>query len=157
MAVRCPRSRGASARRAPGWSVAANLSRVRRLPGGSSSSPIVADVINDMRLAQEQVFVAVIRFKDEAEAIRIANATEYGLAAGIWRRDVNRVHRVVARLDAGSVWVITYRVTSQLSPFGGFKKSGIGREGGAEMLKSYLQTKSVWLDMNETFASPFKR
>ena len=120
---------------------------------------IVADVTNDMRIAQEEVFgpiLAVIRFTDEAEAIRIANGTEYGLAAGIWSRDVNRVHRVAARLEAGSVWVNTYRVTSQLSPFGGFKKSGIGREGGAEMLKSYMQTKSVWLDMNETFASPFK-
>jgi (Z)-2-((N-methylformamido)methylene)-5-hydroxybutyrolactone dehydrogenase len=114
---------------------------------------------NEMRIAQEEVFgpiLAVIKFKDEAEAIRLANASPYGLAAGIWTRDINRAHRVAAKVQAGSVWVNTYRVTSQLSPFGGFKNSGLGREGGAEMLKSYMQTKSVWLDLNEDFQTPFK-
>ncbi len=120
---------------------------------------IFADVNNRMRIAQEEVFgplLCVIPFDDEDEAVAIANDTAYGLGAGIWTRDVARAHRVAACLQAGSVWVNTYRVTSQISPFGGYKGSGIGREGGVEMIRSYLQTKSVWVDLNPEFQSPFR-
>ena len=134
--------------------------RPMEVGGGLFIEPaVVTGVTNDMRIAQEEVFgpvMSVIPFRDEAEAIQIANDSKYGLAAGIWTTNVNRAHRVAARLKAGSVWINTYRITSQLSPFGGYKSSGVGREGGAEALRSYMQVKSVWLDMNETFTSPFK-
>lgn len=120
---------------------------------------IFANVRNDMRIAREEVFgpiLSVIPFEDESEAIRIANDTPFGLGAGIWTQNLARAHRVASKLQAGSVWVNTYRVTSQLSPFGGYKQSGLGREGGAEMLKGYLQTKSVWIDLADEFAYPFK-
>lgn len=119
---------------------------------------IFGEVNNKMRIAQQEVFgpvLSVIEFEDEQEAIGIANDTPYGLGAGLWTSDLKRAHRVAARIQAGSVWINTYRVTSQLSPFGGFKRSGIGREGGAEMLKSYTQTKSVWVDLNPEYAYPF--
>lgn len=119
---------------------------------------IFAEVDNKMRIAQEEVFgpvLSVIDFEDEQDAIRIANDTSYGLGSGIWTNDLKRAHRVAARIQAGSVWINTYRMTSQLSPFGGYKRSGVGREGGAEMLKSYTQTKSIWLDLNAEYPYPF--
>ncbi len=119
---------------------------------------IFAEVDNKMRIAQEEVFgpvLSVIDFEDEEDALRIANDTRYGLGSGIWTSDLKRAHRVAARIQAGSVWINTYRMTSQLSPFGGYKRSGIGREGGAEMLKSYTQTKSIWLDLNPEYPYPF--
>jgi aldehyde dehydrogenase (NAD+) len=112
-----------------------------------------------MRIAQEEVFgpvLSVISFGDEEDAISIANDTNYGLGSGLWTNDLKRAHRMAARIQAGSVWINTYRISSQLSPFGGYKRSGLGREGGAEMLKSYTQTKSVWLDLNPDFPYPFK-
>lgn len=121
---------------------------------------IFANVRNDMRIAQEEIFgpvLCVIPFENESEAVLIANDTQYGLAAGLWTRDLQRAHRVSARLQAGIVWVNTYRTASHLSPFGGHKSSGIGREGGAEMIKSYMQSKSVWIDLNDEYAYPFKR
>jgi len=128
--------------------------------GGLFIEPtIFTNCSNDMRIAQEEVFgpvLAVMKFESEEEAISIANDTRFGLAAGIWTRDLNRAHRVAGSIQAGSVWINTYRVTSQTSPFGGYKNSGIGREGGAEMIKSYMQTKSVWIDLNDDFHSPFK-
>lgn len=120
---------------------------------------IFADVDNRMRIAQEEVFgpvLSVIAFDSEEDAIRIANDSNYGLGSGVWTNDLKRAHRVAARIQAGSVWINTYRISSQLSPFGGYKRSGIGREGGAEMLKSYTQTKSVWLDLNADYPYPFK-
>ncbi|MEW5420792.1 aldehyde dehydrogenase [Amorphus sp. 3PC139-8] len=113
---------------------------------------IFTGVRNDMRIAQEEVFgpvLAVIPFDDEAEAVAIANDSAFGLGAGLWTRDVARVHRVAAEIEAGSVWVNTYKITSQTSPFGGYKASGLGREGGVEMIADYLQTKSVWLNLTD--------
>jgi acyl-CoA reductase-like NAD-dependent aldehyde dehydrogenase len=120
---------------------------------------IFDEVDNKMRIAQEEVFgpvLSVITFEDEKDAVRIANDTVYGLGSGIWTNDLKRAHRVAAQIQAGSVWINTYRISSQLSPFGGYKRSGLGREGGAEMLKSYTQTKSIWLDLNTDFPYPFK-
>jgi acyl-CoA reductase-like NAD-dependent aldehyde dehydrogenase len=119
---------------------------------------IFADVRPDMRIAREEVFgpvLAVIPFDDEDDAIRIANGTMYGLAAGVWTKSMRRALLASEQLEAGTVWVNTYRAVSYMSPFGGYKRSGIGRENGIEAIREYLQTKSVWLDINEKVPDPF--
>ena len=91
-----------------------------------------------MRIAQEEVFgpvLAVIPFEDEEEAIAIGNDVVYGLAAGVWTQNMRRALLMAERLQAGTVWVNTYRAVSYLSPFGGYKRSGLGRESGQEMIK----------------------
>jgi aldehyde dehydrogenase (NAD+) len=119
---------------------------------------IFAGVRPEMRIANEEVFgplLALIPFDDEEEAIRIANATIYGLAAGVWTTSIRRALVMPERLEAGTVWVNCYRVTSYMTPFGGFKRSGIGRENGLEAIREYLQTKSVWIDIEGKTANPF--
>jgi aldehyde dehydrogenase (NAD+) len=119
---------------------------------------IFTGVTNDMRIAQQEVFgpvLAVLKFSDEDEAIRIANDVEFGLAAGIWTRDLHRTFYCADRIRAGTVWVNNYRATSFATPFGGYKKSGIGREGGMEAIKEYLQVKSVWITTRPNRANPF--
>jgi aldehyde dehydrogenase (NAD+) len=120
---------------------------------------IFRDVTNEMGIAQNEVFgpvLAALRFDTENEAVRIANDTRYGLAAGVWTRDMSRALRIVNRIRAGTVWVNTYRALSYLAPFGGYKQSGLGRESGSEMIKEYLQTKTVWLSGAEPSpANPF--
>jgi len=119
---------------------------------------IFAGVKPEMRIANEEVFgplLALIPFDDEEEAIRIANSTIYGLAAGAWTRDIRRALTMSEKLEAGTVWINCYRVTSYMTPFGGFKRSGIGREGGIEAIREYLQTKSVWIDIEGKTANPF--
>ncbi len=119
---------------------------------------VFVGVANTMRIAQEEVFgpvLCVIPFEDEADALTIANDISFGLGAGVWTKDLSRAHRMAAKLEAGTVWVNTYRLTSPLAPFGGYKMSGLGREGGAEAIKSYLQTKSVCLNLSGEFAYPF--
>lgn len=103
-------------------------------------------VTNDMRIAREEIFgpvLVVIPFKDEAEAIRIANDTDYGLAAGIWTESLSRAHRVSAAIDAGQIYVNEYMAGGVETPLGGFKNSGYGREKGIEALHSYTQLKCV--------------
>lgn len=128
-------------------------------PGGQFVEPtIFTNVRNDMRIAQEEVFgpiLSVIPFDDEADALRIANDIDFGLAAGVWTKDMGVALRMSERLKAGTVWVNTYRAVSYTSPFGGYKKSGIGRESGLEAIKEYLQTKSVWLAYETSTANPF--
>ncbi len=119
---------------------------------------IFTGVRNDMRIAQEEVFgpvLSIIRFKDEEEAIAIANDVLYGLAAGVWTSDIGRALKMTKRIRAGTVWVNAYRVVSYMSPFGGYKRSGIGRENGQEMIKEYLQVKSIWINTNKEIANPF--
>lgn len=127
--------------------------------GGQFIEPtIFTDVRNDMRIAQEEVFgpvLAVIPFEDEADALRIANDIDFGLAAGVWTKDMGCALRMSERLKAGTVWVNTYRAVSYTSPFGGYKQSGIGRESGLEAIKEYLQVKSVWLAQASSVANPF--
>ena len=111
-----------------------------------------------MRIAREEVFgplLAVISFDDEDEAYSIANDTAFGLGAGIWTSDIRKAIDGSAKIEAGTVWVNTYRALSYTSPFGGYKRSGIGREGGAEAIKEYLQTKSVWICTDPTVDNPF--
>jgi aldehyde dehydrogenase (NAD+) len=113
---------------------------------------IFENVSNDMRVAREEIFgpvLSVLRFKDEDEVVRLANDTEYGLAAGVWTRSLTRAHRVARRLEAGTVWVNTYRALSPLSPFGGFKMSGYGKEGGETVMHEYTRLKSVWVNLSE--------
>jgi aldehyde dehydrogenase (NAD+) len=119
---------------------------------------IFTGVDNRMKLAQDEIFgpvAAVIAFDTEAEAIAIANDTRYGLTGGVWTRDIARAHRVAAAIDAGTIWVNIYRVTSQLSPYGGFKHSGIGKEGGSQAIYDYLREKSVWFNLAAEVKSPF--
>jgi aldehyde dehydrogenase len=101
---------------------------------------------NDMRVFQEEIFgpvIAVTTFKDEAEAVRIANDTEYGLGAGLWTRDINRAYRVGRAIQAGRVWTNCYHLYPAHAAFGGYKKSGVGRETHKMMLDHYQQTKNL--------------
>jgi aldehyde dehydrogenase (NAD+) len=119
---------------------------------------IFEGVNNRMRIAQEEVFgpvLSVIPFKDEEEAIAIGNDVVYGLAAGVWTQNMRRALTMADRLQAGTVWINTYRAVSYLSPFGGYKRSGIGRESGQDMIKEYLQVKSVWISTATTVPNPF--
>lgn len=132
---------------------------VEGLPKGLFVQPTVfADVDNSMAIAQDEVFgpiAAVIPFDDEQDALRIANETEFGLAAGVWTRDVQRAHRVASGLRAGTVWINNYRKTGYSAPFGGYKQSGIGRENGPDALREYTEEKSVWVDMGQGIKDPF--
>lgn len=121
---------------------------------------IFADVTPEMRIAQEEVFgpvLAVMRFTDEDEAIAVANDVNYGLAAGVWTESLRRGITVSGKLEAGTVWVNTYRSTSYTTPFGGYKASGLGRENGMEAIKEYLQIKSVWYYAGGDVANPYVR
>jgi aldehyde dehydrogenase (NAD+) len=119
---------------------------------------VFADVSNESRLAQEEIFgpvLAIIPFDTEDEAIALANDSRFGLAAGIWSRDISRVLRVSRGVLAGSIWVNTYRALAAQAPFGGFKESGIGRERGEAGLFEYLTTKNVMVDFSDAERDPF--
>ena len=110
---------------------------------------IFTNVRPSMRIAREEIFgpvLSVLPFSTDDEAIQIANDIDYGLAAGIWTSDLRRAHRISNKLECGSVYVNQYKNVSVMSPAGGYKASGIGRENGSEMIKEYLQVKSVWIN-----------
>ncbi|MDB5438634.1 MAG: Aldehyde dehydrogenase [Caulobacteraceae bacterium] len=121
---------------------------------------IFTGVRNDMRIAQEEVFgpvLSVIPFTDEAEAVSIGNDIIYGLAAGVWTQNLGRAMRMSEKLKAGTVWINNYRATSVTSPFGGYKRSGIGRESGQDAVKEYLEVKTVWISSDLDVPNPFIR
>ena len=127
-------------------------------PGWFVEPTIFTGVHNRMRIAQEEVFgpvLAVIPFDDEADAIRIANDVLYGLAAGVWTQSLHRSMLMAEKLRAGTVWINNYRSTSFTTPFGGYKRSGIGRESGTEAIMDYLETKSVWISTDLDLPNPF--
>lgn len=117
--------------------------------GNFVTATVFADVDSDMKIAREEIFgpvAAVIPVDDLEDAIRTANKTIYGLAAGIWTRDVGKAHRLAREIQAGTVWVNTYNQYDSASPFGGYKQSGFGRDLGYQAaLEKYTQVKSVWV------------
>ena len=123
------------------------------ITGGQFVEPtIFTGVLNSMRIAQEEVFgpvLSIIGFDTEEEAIEIGNDIAFGLAAGVWTQNIGRAVRMSQKLKAGTVWVNTYRAVSYMMPFGGVKRSGIGRESGIEAIREYLSTKSVWINTSD--------
>ncbi|CAG4894729.1 aldehyde dehydrogenase family protein [Paraburkholderia saeva] len=112
---------------------------------------VFANVEHEMRISQEEIFgpvASVIRFNDEDDAIRIANGTLYSLAAGVWSRDIGRVHRVARELKAGTVWINTYGYTDVRLPWGGSGDSGFGREHGDVAIENFTEPKAVWLSLD---------
>ena len=119
---------------------------------------IFTEVDNEMTIAQEEIFgpvLSIIPFDTEEDAIAIANNSKYGLAAGIWTNNLSRAMRVSRAVEAGTVWVNTYRASSAMAPFGGFKDSGFGKERGVAALDEFLRTKNVMIDFSDEERDPF--
>ncbi len=129
------------------------------LAGGFFVEPtIFADCTDEMAIVREEIFgpvMAVLAFDSEAEVVRRANDTSFGLAAGVFTRDLARAHRVVAALEAGVCWINNYNVTPIEIPFGGNKQSGIGRENGLAAIEHYTQLKSVYVELGDV-ACPYR-
>jgi acyl-CoA reductase-like NAD-dependent aldehyde dehydrogenase len=103
-----------------------------------------------MKIVDEEIFgpvLSVLTFDGEADAIALANRSRYGLAAGVWTKDVQRAHRVARAIKAGTVWINTYNFYDPAAPFGGYKFSGFGRDLGRAALDNYTETKTVWVGL----------
>ncbi|MGH6710161.1 MAG: aldehyde dehydrogenase family protein, partial [Bradyrhizobium sp.] len=112
------------------------------------SPAVFANVEHEMRISQEEIFgpvVSVIKFRDETDALRIANGTAYSLAAGVWSRDIGRVQRFAKKVKAGTVWINTYGYTDVRLPWGGVRDSGFGREHGSAAIENFTEPKAVWM------------
>jgi aldehyde dehydrogenase (NAD+) len=132
---------------------------VKGLEKGLFYEPTILGNLHDrMNIVQEEVFgpvLSILPFSDEDEVIARANGTRFGLAAGIWTRDVRRAHRVARAMQAGTVWINTYRALAPQTPFGGYRNSGIGRVNGQAAVAQFQQTKSVWCELSEEIQDPF--
>lgn len=120
---------------------------------------VITGVTKDSTVVREEVFgpvIAVYTFSNEAEAIALANDTEYGLAGAVWTKDIHRGHRVAGAVRAGTVWINAYRVLSPEVPFGGFGSSGVGRENGIDAVNEYTETKAVWVELTGGTRDPFQ-
>lgn len=128
-------------------------------PGWFYPPTVLDGVTNDMAVARKELFgpvLSVIRFREEAEAIAIANDSDFGLAAGVWTHDLGAAHRVADALDTGTVWVNTYRALHAAVPFGGGRESGYGRENGLDGLAEFTQAKAIWIESSdEPVGDPF--
>jgi 4-guanidinobutyraldehyde dehydrogenase/NAD-dependent aldehyde dehydrogenase len=138
---------------AEGASLMMGGQRARVETGGYFVEPtIFSGVSNDMTIAREEIFgpvLSVISVKDADEAIKVANATDYGLAACVWTRDVSKAHTMARKLRAGSVWVNCYDGGDITMPFGGFKQSGNGRDRSQHALEKYTELKATWIDLTD--------
>ena len=140
-----------SAGEAEGAKIATGGKQARSETGGVYIEPTVFEAVtNGMKIAQEEIFgpvVVAISFKDEAEAVRIANDSIYGLQANIWTRDVSRVHKVARQLKAGTVVVNNVWGSDISHPFGGYKQSGIGRDKSLHAMDKYQQIKNTYIQL----------
>ncbi|GGK03440.1 aldehyde dehydrogenase [Lentibacillus kapialis] len=119
---------------------------------------IIVDSNNSMKVAQNEIFgpiLTIIPFKDEKEVVQLANDSIYGLASGIWTQNLARAHRVAKQIEAGTVWINTYRASAVQAPFGGMKHSGYGKERGLHALLDYTKVKNVMIDLSEDVRDPF--
>jgi acyl-CoA reductase-like NAD-dependent aldehyde dehydrogenase len=132
---------------------------IAQFPNGFFFEPTIVSVASqDNFLIQNEVFgpvLTVTPFDSVDEVVALANGTVFGLAAGVWTRDFGRAHVMARRLQAGTIWLNTYRTMAYSSPFGGYKSSGIGRQNGIDAIEQYLQTKSVWCELSEQVQDPF--
>jgi aldehyde dehydrogenase (NAD+)/betaine-aldehyde dehydrogenase len=130
------------------------------LANGFFVEPTIVRAKPQDRVCQEEVFgpfIAVTTFRDEAEAIAIANSTEYGLGSGLWTTNLQRAHRMAAAIRAGMVWVDSYKRVNPGSPFGGVGSSGYGREMGFEAMHDYTEAKSVWINVDAQIPPHYPR
>lgn len=128
--------------------------------GGCFVEPTIVRAKPHHRVAQEEVFgpfVTVLTFKDDDDALAIANGTDYGLGAGLWTQDLTRAHLFAKKLHAGMVWINCYKRVHPASPFGGVGQSGYGREMGFEAMREYTQPKSVWINVDAKIPPFYKR
>lgn len=126
-------------------------------PGNFITPAVFRDCADDMRIVREEIFgpvMTVLKFRGEDEVVARANASDFGLSAGVFTRDISRAHRVIAALDAGTCWINNYNVTPIELPFGGVKQSGLGRENGVEALEHYTRVKSVYVELGD-IPAPF--
>lgn len=117
------------------------------------SPTVLVDVTPEMEIASEEVFgpvLVVMSFEDEAQALRLANDTRFGLAGAVWTQDPAKSHRVAGQLRAGTIWINSYKAINVMSPFGGFRDSGFGRSSGLDGLKEYTVPQSIWVETGES-------